>query len=672
MARFRTGLVGTGAIAEHHAAALRGLKQVELAGVVDLDPVRAQDFARRMGTRAYPSLAALREAGAQVVHVLTPPDSHADVACAALDLGCHVLVEKPLATSVEDCRRVEATAERKGLQASVNHSLLYDPQVVRALDLVKAGKLGEVVSVDILRGSMYPPYRGGPLPPHYRTAGYPFRDLGIHAFYLFEAFLGPIEEARSFWESRGGDPNLAWDEWRAMVRCRRGLGQVQLSWNVKPMQSQIIIQGTRGVLRLDLFLMFRALRSALPLPKPVERVVNALTDSLQPLIDVPVGIVKFAVKAVKPYQGLHGLVHAFYRGLEGTQPLPVRLGDATSVVRWVEEVARAAEADHEARLARLPRPEAAEVLVTGASGALGSEVVSRLAGRRLRLLVRRVPAAVPAGSEVVVGDLGDPEAVERAVRGVKAVVHVGAAMKGGWEEHERGTVVGTRNVVEACQRHGVAKLVHISSMSVVDWAGAEGGVLSERSPDEPRPEDRGPYTRAKLEAEKIVRSAAAAGLPAVILRPGQIFGGRLPLLTPAVARRAGRRWLVLGDGQLKLPLVYVDDVVDAVVSALDGALRGGEVIQLVDPARLTQNEVLRALAPGDKVLRLPRTLVFAAGRMTEPLLGLLKRKSPVSGYRLHSAMARTDFACENAALLGWQPRVGVAEGVRRIGGRAGI
>ncbi|MBI5070606.1 MAG: NAD-dependent epimerase/dehydratase family protein [Deltaproteobacteria bacterium] len=667
MTRFRAGLVGTGAIAEHHAAALRGLENVELVGVVDLDPARAQAFAERVGSRAYPSLAALREAGASVIHVLTPPDSHADVACSALELGCHVLVEKPLATSVEDCRRVTAAAESRGLQASVNHSLLYDPQVVKALALVRAGKLGEVVSVDILRGSMYPPYRGGPLPPHYRTPGYPFRDLGIHAFYLFEAFLGPIEEARGFWESRGGDPNLAWDEWRTMVRCRRGMGQVQLSWNVRPMQSQIIIQGTRGVLRLDLFLMFKALRSALPLPKPAERVVNALTDSLQPLIDVPVGVVKFATKVVKPYQGLHGLVRAFYQGLEGGRPPPVALGEATSVVRWVEEVARAADADHAARLARLPALEQAEVLVTGASGALGSEVVKRLAGRRVRLLVRRYPAEIPPGAEVVVGDLGDPEAVERAVRGVKAVIHVGAAMKGGWEEHERGTVVGTRNVVEACQRHGVSKLVHVSSMSVVDWAGSEGGVLSERTADEPRPDDRGPYTRAKLEAEKLVRAAAAAGLPAVILRPGQIFGGRLPLLTPAVARRAGRRWLVLGDGELKLPLVYIDDVVDAVQTALDGPLRGGEVIQLVDPARLTQNQVLaQLLGPGAKVVRLPRAFVFAAGRLTEPLLGLLKRKSPVSGYRLHSALARLDFACENTGLLGWQPRVGLVEGVRRM------
>src|SRR5437868_15551224 len=115
-----------------------------------------------------------------------------------------------------------------------------------------------------------------------------------------EAFLGPIEHVNAQWSSIGGDPNLAFDEWRAQVRCRGGMGQFQLSWNVKPLQSQMIVQGTRGVMRVDLFLMFKAFRKSTPLPKAAERIINAMTDSLRPMCEVPVGVIRFLLKRVLP------------------------------------------------------------------------------------------------------------------------------------------------------------------------------------------------------------------------------------------------------------------------------------------------------------------------------------------------------------------------------------
>lgn len=670
MKRFRVGLAGAGYICEFHIAALRRLPQVELLGVFDVDAARAAQTAEKFGTNAFSSLAALREAGADCIHVLTPPHTHAAVTLEALDLGCHVLVEKPLAVEVEDCRKIEERAMEKGLQVCVNHSLLFDPQVRRALETVRQGKIGRVVSLNILRSSVYPPYAGGPLPPQYRTAGYPFRDLGVHALYLFQAFLGPIQHVRGDWSSLGGDPNLAFDEWRAEVRCRDGMGQLQLSWNVKPLQSQLIIQGTKGVLRVDLFLMFQALRAVTPLPKTIERVVNALTDSVQPLIDVPRGVIGYLRKRILPYHGLQDLVAAFYQSLADGTPVPVSPADALPVVQWTEQVARLADADYEECLKRLPCSETAPVLVTGASGGLGTALVQRLRseGHRVRIMVRRRPDSVPEGVDVVLGNLGDPAAVDRAVQGVGVVYHVGAAMQGGWTDHHCGTVIGTQNVIAACRRHGVEKLVHISSLSVVDWAGAAPGArLDEETPFEPRPEDRGSYTRAKLEAERLVTEAVREhGLPAIILRPGQIFGGRIPLMTPAVGRRLGRRWLVLGDGRVRLPLVHIDDVVDAILLAARGDLRRGEVVQIVDPEAFTQNDVLQLAGEGAPVLRVPRGLVFGVGKLSEIALGLIGRKSPLSVYRLRSALACRSFASARAEeLLGWHPRVGARQGIER-------
>ena len=113
-ARFRAGMVGAGNICEFHVAAVKKLApDVELVGVTDLDAARAQANAEKWGTQAHKDLDALIAAGANVIHVLTPPAAHARVATAALERGCHVLIEKPIAEADPDARRGRSTAMAK-------------------------------------------------------------------------------------------------------------------------------------------------------------------------------------------------------------------------------------------------------------------------------------------------------------------------------------------------------------------------------------------------------------------------------------------------------------------------------------------------------------------------------------------------------------------------------
>src|SRR5262249_26832657 len=153
-----------------------------------------------------------------------------------------------------------------------------------------------------------------------------------------------------------------------------------------------------------------------------------------------------------------------YNSLETGTPVPVPIADAVPVVDWVERVARVADREHIENVSKYKLSDSIPVLVTGASGAVGSAVVERLRteGIPVRIFVRRPPAEIPAGVEIALGDLGDPVAVDKAVKGAQIVIHAGAAMKGGWIEHKCATVVGTQNVLDACKKHCVKKLVHIS------------------------------------------------------------------------------------------------------------------------------------------------------------------------------------------------------------------
>jgi nucleoside-diphosphate-sugar epimerase len=270
----------------------------------------------------------------------------------------------------------------------------------------------------------------------------------------------------------------------------------------------------------------------------------------------------------------------------------------------------------------------------------------------------------------VYGSLGEPETVDHAVAGVDVVYHVGAAMKGGPAEFEQGTIWGTRNIIDACQKHGIRRLVYVSSMSVFDHAGhRDGVVMREESPYEPWPDKRGAYTQTKLRAEQMVLEAAGKGLPAVIIRPGQIFGPGAEKVTPNGVIGIAGQWLVAGNGERPIPLVYRDDVVDALLRAETADRAVGQVINIVDTADVRQNEYLRAAAPaltGIKVRRIPVPVLMLLASGVEMLGAILKRGVPLTRYRIRSLKPLWPFDASKAqTLLGWTPVVGAREGLRR-------
>lgn len=681
--RFRVGLVGAGYVSEFHVRALRRLPEVRITGITDLVEPRARAAAARLGIPAHPSLEALLGAGVDVVHVLTPPASHTAVALDALRHGCHVLVEKPLATSVEDCDRLAAESAAAGRSVCVCHSMLADPTFVRLVESVRGGAVGDVLSVDVFRSSVYAPYRGGPPPPQYDDGGYPFRDLGVHALYMLRELIGPIEDVTPEFRTSGAlasDPNVYFDEWRALVRCARGSGHVQLSWNVRPLQHLFLVQGTRGTLRADLYSMFISRRRNTPAPKSIERVLNALTESAQSAAGVVGGAGRFAAGRVVPYQGLHNLVREFYRRLAEDRPMPVTVESARSIVEWTERVARPADAAKLIARPARPAPARAAAVVTGANGLLGRALVRRLIerGERVRLFVRRDPPLEIGAHplvEVVIGDLGDPSAVRRGLGCATTVFHCGAAMFGAWPAHESGTIEGTRNVIASCLDEGIGKLVYISSLAVLHNSALAGTVVTESSPLEPRPEERGAYSRAKREAEALVRAAVdAKGLPAVILRPGHIWSEWGPLLSPAVGMRAGGMLLMLGDRSVLLPLVHVDDVVSAMLLARDVDVDPGTVFHVVDDDPITREELARlyrdAREPDLRIVHLPISAATVAAGMLARLTLALGRSIAISPYRLRAGVASLRFDCTKAHQeLGWQPGVKSRTALRALLGR---
>ena len=709
--KIKAGIVGAGGISEFHIKGLRRLPYVDIVGVADLNEARARELAQRFAVpRSFPSLATLLEARPDVVHVLTPPESHAANAIEALRGGCHVLVEKPLATSVEDCDRIAAAAQEAGKSVCVGHSLLRDPFVAKALEIARSGALGDVIGVDHFRGQFYTPYAGGPLPYQYRDGGFPFRDLGVHSLYMLEAFLGRIDDATLQLGPPSRDGCPCFKDWRVFVRCQRGMGQIYLSWNVQPLQDVLIVHGTRGVMRADIMGMSVTVRKKGRLPGPAERILNSVGEGRRMMTQVTGNVFKVLRKKLLRYHGLQMLVGEFYESLRAGTPgsPPVTVEQARPIIDWTERIARQADqakAKYVAQFAGAPGTPGrgrgrgtATTLVTGATGFIGRHLLRRLLagapgtpGRdRVRILVRHDPGDDLMHNdrvEVFLGNLGNREEVDRAVQGTSEVFHLGATIEGWAEDFQCATNLGTRHVVDSVLCHGVPKLIYMSSLSVIHAAAARNGSkIAEDWPLEPHPQSRGLYSQTKLEAERIVSDAVRdRNLRAVILRPGEVVGPDRPFLSGAVAIETGKRLVVLGNGRFTLPLIWVEDLVDAILAAADppaGApdLFNGTVLHLVDPEQLSQDEIARYYLANPRVRRCPAgkrkgivhaplSLLYFAAFGANTVFSLLGRNAPLTPYRLRSAIGHREFDCTAAAkALGWKPRVGVREGLSRMSG----
>jgi nucleoside-diphosphate-sugar epimerase len=215
-------------------------------------------------------------------------------------------------------------------------------------------------------------------------------------------------------------------------------------------------------------------------------------------------------------------------------------------------------------------------------------------------------------------------------------------------------------VLEACRADGVLRFIHVSSLSVLHWAGlAPGAAVTEDAPVEADPQARGHYTRAKLAAERLVLDAVRAhGLDAVVVRPGLIVGPGHWTPGTVDGVRLGRTLVALGGGGVPLPLVHVDDVVEALVCASRAATPPGAIYHVVGDGCVTRAALARAIAAvdGGRAVCVPDGGMRVLALGCELLGRALGRSSPLTRYRVRSTAARVTFDCSRAARdLGWSP-----------------
>tara|TARA_B100000575_G_C23070562_1_gene616586 strand:+ start:340 stop:1311 length:972 start_codon:yes stop_codon:yes gene_type:complete len=155
--KIKVGLFGAGDIADLHASGIKNCSSAELVGLFDIDSKKAQQKSDNYNCLSYDSAESmLKDPLIDAIFVLTPLEEHFNCAINALNSGKHVLVEKPVSSSVDEIQQIREAADKAGKLCVPVHNYLYEDSILRTKELIDSGKLGDVVSIYILYNIHHP------------------------------------------------------------------------------------------------------------------------------------------------------------------------------------------------------------------------------------------------------------------------------------------------------------------------------------------------------------------------------------------------------------------------------------------------------------------------------------------------------------------------------------
>ena len=248
----------------------------------------------------------------------------------------------------------------------------------------------------------------------------------------------------------------------------------------------------------------------------------------------------------------------------------------------------------------MPEQKPKTYLVTGGTGLVGSHLVEFLVkkGDQVRCFVREssdVSFLESLKVDLIKGDLSDKESIDNAIKGVDTVFHC-AAMVSDWADREtmyRINVGGTQNIIEACLKHKVKRMVMVSSLAVLGM-----GKQINANETAPYVYTGDNYNYTKIESEKKVLEACRdKNLPGTILRPPYIYGARDRQLLPRVVSFLKRgKFVFIGSGKNPISLVYVGNLVNALYLASESDKAIGQIYHITDNHDMSRKDFMNLLA----------------------------------------------------------------------------
>ena len=335
----RVGLVGCGEIADVHIPAILKLEHVELVAVCDLDEDLARKVARRYSVGSYyTDLSELLLKGQlDLVDITAPPRTHLALSIKAMEAGCHVLVEKPMALNLDEADNMIEAAKNNRVRLGVFHSFLFLPAVIKAKSMIEKGAIGDLIgaSIDHCDARDWPLIQNRDHWCHKLPGGI-FGEMLPHPLYLATAFLGRLEANTVYSRKLSGYDWLAADELRVILEGENSVATIRASVNAPRSLMALDVFGTKASLHVSISsgVVIRYVGSR---RKRFSDGLENIGTAYQWLAGTASGALRVALR---PYGiGHHNLIEGFVESLQNDTELPVTAEEGREVTRLYQAIA---------------------------------------------------------------------------------------------------------------------------------------------------------------------------------------------------------------------------------------------------------------------------------------------------------------------------------------------
>lgn len=319
-----------------------------------------------------------------------------------------------------------------------------------------------------------------------------------------------------------------------------------------------------------------------------------------------------------------------------------------------------------------------KIAITGATGGLGRSLSEFLliqgqevvALGRNHIIGRELEKA---GACFSLGDIGDPDYLVKSFQGCDVIVHCAglASPWGSWDSFYQANVVGTQNVLRAAHKHGIDRLIHLSSPSVY----FSGKTITQGAEDFLIPEPKTFYAKSKIMADRLVlEETASRKLSAVLFRPRSIFGKYDRTILPRILRVMQRGFFPLpGGGRATVDVTAVENCIHAIWLALNSKnFFRGEVFNITNGEPLTVRELMLRISEAFqfkvKFFSAPLGVLNRAAKLSELYAQWITHREPlISQYSLESLGTTQTFSIEKARFqLGYSPIVSLNDAIAEL------